>query len=274
MTIIHISTDYPDKYQPAKTSAISNLVDVTKDDFNHQVYSLNRKPISPLTGSKRWVVRDWNRGIESFAREASISSWTYEAPSNGLFLNASLDAVADILAEDIIKQGHQPTLIHGHKLSMEGFIAQRIAQRFGIPFALSIQGNTDRNILNIRRDLWPKYRKIFHKASVVFPFTPWAFDYCENILGKRSGKTIMLPCITQHDEIIPPKMCEDRIMSAFHLRHWKIKGLDRLSKASGKVEEQNDNFALDIYGGGSDELMNALNDRCLLYTSPSPRDRG
>ncbi|MEO1045704.1 MAG: glycosyltransferase [Pseudomonadota bacterium] len=261
MTIIHISTDYPDSVQSAKTRAIANLVEATADRFDHQVYSLNRRDIPPASGMKRWLGKDWGRGIHRHDETGNISSWTYAAPSRGLFLRSSLHAVADILADDIARRGLRPTLIQGHKLSMEGLIARRLARHFNVPFALSIQGNTDRSILKVRRDLWPDYGQIFHQAAMVFPFAPWALRYCEQALGQRNGPVQMLPCITEQDRIIAPQEAPDRIMTAFHLRHWQIKNFDRLVKAANRVRQGQSGFTFDIYGGGEDGLVAMLQRR-------------
>lgn len=266
MTIIHISCDYPDSYISAKTHAISNLVEATSADFDHHVYSLNRIPLSPLGGLKHWIGGGWP--ITEFKDALASKDWGYHAPSRGLFMKSSLYALADKLSEDIIQKGLKPLLIQGHKLSIEGLIAQKIAQNFNISFAISIQGNSDRTILQVRRDLWPIYRSIFHDAAVVFPFAPWALAYCEQVLGKRVGKTIMLPCINGSETIIAPKICHDaKIMSAFHLRHWKLKNFDRLVQAAQKVADDGvgniKKLSLDIYGGGDDALVAMLEKRII-----------
>lgn len=268
MTIIHISCDYPDSYISSKTCAISNLVEATNTDFDHHVYSLNRVPLSPLTGLKYWINGDWP--ITEFTGLLSSSDWGYHAPSHGLFMKSSLYTLADRLSDDILKKGLEPALIQGHKLSIEGLIAQKIAQNLNIPFAISIQGNSDRTILNIRRDLWPIYRTIFHDAVTIFPFAPWALDYCEYILGKRLGKTIMLPCIGGAETIITPKINSDaKIMSAFHLRHWKIKNFDRLAQATQIAASHIKGLSLNIYGGGEDALVAMLAKRIESMNSVS-----
>lgn len=272
MTIIHISTDYPDSFDGAKTRAISNLIGATAQDFDHYVYSLNRTALSPVLGLKHWIGRDWTRGVDNIDNNG-LSVWSYAAPSRGLFLKSSLSALADILSEDIAKKGLKPSLVQGHKLSMEGIIAQHVARNFDVPFAVSIQGNTDRMILNIRRDLWPLYRSIFHDAAVIFPFSPWAFDYCESVLGPRAKKTIMLPCMTAADTIIAPKISDPIIMSAFHLRHWKLKNFDRLARAGHNTALHINDFALDIYGGGDAQLSVFLQKRINGY-SPNVSLRG
>ncbi len=258
MLIVHISTDYPDDYAPGKTHAISNLVNATQDSFDHLVYSLNRVPTSPINGMMRWGTRNWRSGFTHYSSQDNINIWTYSAPSNGLFLRSSLQALAETIIDDLDKKGIKPDLIQGHKLSMEGLVAEIIARHFDIPYALSIQGNTDRNILNIRRDLRPIYRRIFHNAKIIFPFAPWAFEYCEKTLGARAGRTNMLPCITFQDSIIPPQICPPHIMSAFHLRHWKIKNFHHMVRAAAIAEHKADNFAFDIFGGGDDNLQASL----------------
>lgn len=260
-TVIHISTDYPDRLQPAKTWAIANLVDATANQFDHQVYSLSRENTSPISGIGQWLTKQWGKGVRHHDRSDHVSTWTYAAPSRGVFLQSSLEAVAEILAEDIVRRHIKPRLIHGHKLSMEGLVARKLAQYFDVPFALSIQGNTDRAILNIRRDLWPVYREIFHAAAIVFPFAPWALRYCEQVLGQRQGPVQMLPCMTAQDRIIPPQDAPDKMMTAFHLRHWKIKNFDRLAKAATLVAQRSSDFAFDIYGGGDAELVSILQHR-------------
>lgn len=260
MTVIHISCDYPDSHISAKTRAISNLIEATNADFDHHVYSLNRMPLSPLGGLKHWISGGWP--IIEFDGVLASSDWGYHAPSRGLFMKPSLYALADRLSEDIVKKGLKPALIQGHKLSIEGLIAQKIAQNFNVPFAISIQGNSDRTILQIRRDLWPIYRTIFQDAAAVFPFAPWALDYCERVLGKRAGKTIMLPCISGSETIITPKINHDaKIMSAFHLRYWKLKNFDRLAQAAQKAADDIEGLSLDIYGGGEKSLVATLEKR-------------
>lgn len=258
MTIVHISTDYPDSYQPAKTQAIANLISATGNDFDHLVYSLNRENISPITGLKRWSNNSWSSGITHYGQNDNVISWIYSAPSNGLFLYSSLQQIGEEIANDLQSKGIKPHLIQGHKLTMEGIIAQTIADRLNVPYALSIQGNTDRAILQVRRDLWPLYRKIFHNAKAVFPFAPWALQYCERTLGQRKLPSYMLPCITKQDHIISPQIQPNRIMTAFHLRHWKIKNFNRMVRAAAIVENKVDNFAFDIFGGGNDALQASL----------------
>lgn len=265
MTIVHITTDYPDAWRPDKTRAIANLVETTRSDFDHRVYSLNRVGISAGDAAGRWLSGRLAEGLTLVERTDMLTTYRYEAPAKGVFLKSSLEAVADALAEDIADQAITPSMIQGHKLSMEGIIAARLAARFGVPYALCVQGNTDCTILNIRRDLRGTYKQIFHNAAMVFPFTPWSLDYCEKLLGKRHGPVQLLPCITQQDSILMPQDTPAQAMSAFHLRHWQIKNLPVLLTASAAVEQHVDGYGLTIYGGGDPVLVQVLQqkiDKC------------
>ena len=244
MTILHISTDFPDAFEPGKTAAIERLIHATNEQFDHQVYSLNRLDVSPFAiGS---------RAITQIDRQDGIASWTYQAPSRGVFLKQAMELVGDRIAEDAVQSGLRPRLVMGHKLSIEGIAARRVAENLGIPFGISIQGNSDRHITNVRRDLGSLYRTIFHDAAVAFPFAPWAYDHMERRFGARHGLTIMLPCITAEDAIIEPKETPNRIVSAFHLQNWQLKNLPALVRAADFIDGHVDGFALDIFGGGAD----------------------
>ena len=270
MTIIHISTDYPDACNPYKTQAVRNLVDAASVPFDNFIYSLNRIDISPLRAVKDRL----GGGADSFQRRVIESGsdimacWTYQAPSKGLYLKSTMTMLADLISEDIIRRRLKPALIQGHKLSMEGIIAHRVAQNIGIPYALSVQGNSDRTILQIRRDLWPLYRAIYHGAAIIFPFTPWAHDYLEKTLGHRTGPVEMMPCITSQDQIITPKETPPRIISAFHLKQWKLKNLAALAKAARHIGASVPNFACTVYGGGALADVTAARNALARFGNP------
>lgn len=262
MTIVHITADYPDSFQSAKTKAIYNLVTNTAADFDHLVYSLNRQNISAFQATSRALRRGSNKWkARSFDVTTKVQSWTYQAPSKGLFMQTILNQVADQIIADLERSNHLVTLVQGHKLSIEAIIADRIAKHFNVPLAISIQGNSDQYIVSIRRDLRTSYRRIFHEAAVVFPFAPWALHYCETVLGKRDGLTVMLPCITAQDQIIAPQVSPPHFMTAFHLERWRLKNLPSLIEATSRLNQENREIRLNVFGGGSDEVVQEIEDK-------------
>ncbi len=271
MKVLHLSTDFLDSFAPNKTYAIRNLVDATADDFDHVVYSLNRIAISPINAVGA-SVRGWSS--QEVAQDSYGPVWTYEGPDKGLFLKSSLEALGDAIAEDISRKEIRPDLIVGHKLSMEGIVAARISERLGIPYALSLQGNSDRNILNIRRDIRSHYKRIFHDAAMVFPFTPWALAYCESVLGPRKRPVQILPCISGQEQVIAPVKSNGRLMTAFHLRHREIKNLDNMLKAFGRLAKKQPDAGFDIYGGEDASDIDAVKKAIGRHAPPAAALQG
>ncbi|MBU7581294.1 MAG: glycosyltransferase family 4 protein [Porphyrobacter sp.] len=164
-----------------------------------------------------------------------------------------LDKLADWIARRIAETDTVPDLVIGHKLTVEGILAQRLAERFGIPYALTIQGNTDQKILAFRPDLARRFGSIFHGAATVFCFAPWAQRAVEKRLGRREGTTLAMPCPTVHDTIHTPRAGGTDVISVFHLRNHAIKNLDGLVAAVRGLAAVNQPVSLKIYGGGTPE---------------------
>ncbi len=140
-TILHLSADYPDPLMAQKTRAVANLIALVPEHAHH-VYSLNRI--------------GWRAGIRAldFADEAGEGhrAVAYGAPPKGLFLKRYLDRLADWLADDLVRRGLRPDLVHAHKLSSEGLVGAVLARRLGVPLAISVQGNTDLKVIGARRE--------------------------------------------------------------------------------------------------------------------------
>jgi hypothetical protein len=135
--VIDISADYPDAADPAKTSAIERLVDGSAGAFEHRVYSLNRR-------GGLWNALVNSGTIETADDDGKVASLLYRAPPLGLALHHSMRRIGDTIAQQIAETKRAPALVHGHKLSFEGIAAHTIAKRLGIPFVLTLQGNTDK----------------------------------------------------------------------------------------------------------------------------------
>lgn len=254
MAVVHISTDYPDPIVPGKTSAISNLVNLTTGQLDHFVYSLNRTP-PPISRLMRGIAGSPFRPvlpIRAGPSSDALQSLVYEAPPKGIYLHALLERVADWIASDLERRSIRPELIHGHKLTMEGLVAARVAARLNVAYGLSLQGNTDRAILSFRRDLVAHYRRVFHGAAIVFPFTPWILDFTEARLGRRRGPTIVLPCVTPADRIIAPRLVGPKLISVFRLAQQRLKNVEALVAASKRLEREIPDYRLEIVGDGPD----------------------
>lgn len=252
--VVHLSADFPDPIEAFKTPVIRTLLELTSTEFDHVVFSLNR--VTPKVGSfVGAMLRNSGRpklGVEMQPFEHG-TALRYYAPSRGLFHATMLYQLGDRLADEIIRQGLHPALIVGHKLGIEGLAARRAAQRLGVPYAISIQGDTDTKVLKARPDLGGALRKVFHEAAMVFPFTPWALRKVEATLGVRKGPCHFLPCPTDLDTPLPPTAGGEGLISCFHLKNHKRKNLAGLAGAMALLAASRPDARLEVIGGGSDE---------------------
>ncbi|NOW47697.1 glycosyltransferase involved in cell wall biosynthesis [Novosphingobium sp. SG751A] len=245
--ILHLSADFPDRIDPAKTRAIQTLVELVRDRFDQQIVSLNRVAPGPMGAIATLL------GGNPIARaqiDGPLTTLAYRAPGRGLWHHGMLRRLADALL-DRIAAGPRPGLIMGHKLTVEGLVAAHIAAALGVPYGLTIQGDTDTKILAARPDLRPAFARVFHGASVVFSLAPWSLRAVEARLGARAGQSILLPCPLAADRFIAPRMGGDAIVTAFHLRNARRKNLVRLIAAHQTLRTNRPDVELHILGGGS-----------------------
>jgi glycosyltransferase involved in cell wall biosynthesis len=256
MRILHLSADYPDPLQPAKTRAVANLLALA-DGHQHRVVSLNRVGWRPGWGS------GWQAGVHAldFADAAGTGhrAVAYGAPGKGFLLGRAMRRLADWVAADCADAGFAPELVHAHKLSVEGIAGARLAARWGVPLALSVQGNTDLKIASARADLRPLYARIWREAAVVFPFAPWARARLDALLGARAGPTRALPCPGPADALTAPNpSAAPVIRTAFNLRDARNKNAGRLIRATARAASEVPEIRLEIVGGGDPAAFAAL----------------
>lgn len=263
LNIVHISGDFPDCVEAFKTPVIRSLIDLTSNEFNHRVYSLNRRPLGLACYALQLARGFGYTRLEVLSTPFSYgSAITYFAPGRGVSHAAYLRKLGDWLADDLLQNG-KPDLIVGHKLSIEGIVAKRSAERLGVPFSLSIQGNTDIKIMSARPDLRAEFGQIYHQAAMVFPFAPWALKRTEALLGCRQGPSRLLPCPTDLDTPLAPRSDGRDFISVFHLKNYQTKNLRNTARAMRILEQKGRCFELSIIGGGSDDDLG----HCLKMTS-------
>ncbi|MBG6146996.1 glycosyltransferase involved in cell wall biosynthesis [Labrenzia sp. EL_142] len=258
--IVHVSGDYPDSCLPGKTRAVSSLVEAVHEAFDQHVYSINRASPSAVSALSTLIGNPAKPAFGiGFEREKDgVTAIRYEGLPGGLYMQASLLRLADRIADDLVTKGIKPDLIHGHKLSIEGLIAEKLSEYFGCPYALSIQVNTDRKILKFRPDLLASYRRIYHGAELVFPFSVMGQRVCDNALGARTKPTILLPCTSPEDRIIAPRVVDPVLASVFHLKDYRNKNVAALIKASAEIQKRHPAYAFHLYGGGAAEQETAI----------------
>ena len=276
--ILHVSGDYPDPIEPFKTPVIKSFLDLTEADFDHRVVSINR--ISPsLRSFASAILRrsggDALVGIQQdFERGIALQ---YNAPPSGIFHRTMLERLGKHLAGLIRAETEAPRLLVGHKLTIEGVAVAKAAALTGIPYALTIQGNTDRRILKARPDLRGLFQSIYHNAQMVCTFTPIARDAIEGMLGERKDGIHLIPCPTELDEVVEPRITGGDVISVFHLKNHKVKNLAGLAKAAQLIQGEHATRPIAILGGGSDAELAECKEICsqasqIRFHGPVERD--
>lgn len=248
--ILHLTADYPDLFQPNKTRAIAGLIEGTGDQFEHLVISLNRE--GGLAGAFRP-----GQLLES-RHEDHVFAIRYASPPAAIAIGPAMAILAKKLAAELQRIGFKPDLIQGHKLTIEGRLAQRLATRFGVPYALTLQGNTDQKLLRWRPDRKARMRQVWSKASGVMTFAPWSADWCAKHLGQRSNPVAVIPCVLPHDALLAPVLSGHLVRTAFHLDFWRNKNVSTLLDAMARLAPQFPDLRLEIAGSGSPAAVAAI----------------
>lgn len=246
--VLHVTADFPDTIQSSKTSVIRNLVCLTSEQFEHEVVSINR--VQPTgAGVMRELVSPSPLRVEAECFEYG-TVLQYHAPGKGLRHRTKLEQLGDWLVEHVVQMQRKPDLIIGHKLAIEGIAVRRASKTLGLPYGLSIQGDSDLKVIHTRRDLSGSFADILHGAKVVFPFAPWAWDQAIERLGEPEAFPIVLPCPTDLDQPLKPSEGGNGVLSVFHLKSYRRKNLFGMVKAMRLLAQKTDPPSLSIIGGG------------------------
>ena len=255
--VVHVTADHPDPIAPDKTRAIADMIALTGDRFDNHVISLNRVGM----GASRLV---------TFAEG---EAWTYRAPGRGLFHATCLRALGRRLAEAVAAM-REPALLVGHKLTVEGLAVAHAARMLGVPYALTIQGDTDTKIIAARPDLRGVFARVFHEAASVVAIAPWALDRVQATLGRRGGATHVIPAPTDLDTPLPVRTGSGELLSVFHLGSRRRKNLSGLARAVRLLETNGSDVRLAVAGGGSASDVAAVRELAtgsMAYIGPLER---
>lgn len=241
--ILHLSADYPDRFQPAKTRAIAGLVEGTAEHFDHLVVSLNRQ------GGSAGLLRQGQ--VIASEKTGTIMALRYAAPPAAVAIARPMAHLAKWLGDELAEIGFKPDLIQAHKLTVEGVLAQRLAAQLGVPFALTLQGNTDQKLLRQRPDRLPLLKQVWREARAIMAFAPWTADWCTARLGRRHKPVGIIPCLLQNDEVMIPTRGRLLVRTAFNLDFWQNKNIAGLLEAVERLTPEFPQLKLEVAGGGS-----------------------
>ena len=255
--IVHVSADLPDTVNPAKTRAIETLIGLAQSAFDQQVFSLNRANV----GAAFWTSLAFHPSrprldVQTGPAGPATTPLVYRAPGKGIYHVSMLRQLGEWLAERLAG-GERPALIVGHKLTFEGLAVAEAARLLDIPYALTIQGNSDLKVLDRRPDLRARIAACYHGAAVAVAFAPWAVARVTAHLGARQGPTMIIPCAVANDRCVPPRTDGDGLISAFHLFNYRLKNLGRMARAISRPGPVAAGARLGIIGTGTPAEIDA-----------------
>lgn len=241
--ILHVCVEYPDAFQSNKPLVIARLVEGLSAYALNIVVSLNRVN-NPLD--------------EEVRNEGNHWAIRYFSPPLGIMQSFYLDRLARRLVRLMADAGIRPTIMIGHKFTIESYICWRLWQRLKVPYVAGFMGNTDCKIFRAKPHYRRKYRNIAQQAkTLIFP-APW----CERFFGERLLRPAGVSEARQHlipyisgESIYPteskPSNTRRFITICRRLEYWRLKNLHRLIEAIAVARKSGGDWSLDIIGPGS-----------------------
>ncbi|WP_298174543.1 glycosyltransferase family 4 protein [Novosphingobium sp.] len=223
------------------------MVDLVANDFDHRVISLNRSmpdwtAVTGMATGRHSPILERRTGFR-------LESLRYAGFPKGILHATTLRKLADGLC-NLTDDCRRPDLLIGYKLSIEGLVVAEMARRLGLPYALVVQGNTDAKIVAARPDLRRLFAWVLQGAEVVFSLAPWAIARIEALLRVRARTIIHLPCPIALDQPIAPRVTGASLITAFHLRHHRLKNFTGLARAVSLARRIDSTLELEVVGGG------------------------
>lgn len=236
-TILHIAANYPDVFpNKISTAAVKNLIHLSTN-FNHMVVSITKT--SSVFNEKVII-------------EKNMISIRYFTVSFGIGHKFFMWRLAKTIYSILKHDPRAFSLIHAHKLTVDGIVGYFLSQWMHIPLVCSVRGDTDLKLIRWKLLSRTFFRKIFNKSCAVFFIAPWSQQPLQHYLKiPTNSKAVFLPnCVKECQIRYPLDEHNSRFVSIFNLDQFKRKGFLPLLKALHALRHENYSFQLDIIGEG------------------------
>lgn len=171
--ILHITYDLRDRLNKDKTTAVKNLIDISKTSGNAIIIDLVRVPL--FSEEKIERVSENHLQINSFGLPY------------GIFLKKSLDRVLNHI-NNSIRSGKinlsNINMVHAHKLTFEGYIGYKIAKKYSLPLILTLR-QTDSRVIKNKPNLLSLYKDILQYSSIIFYLNPFSILDLKSKVGVK-----------------------------------------------------------------------------------------
>ncbi len=238
--ILHLSGEYPDSLNRQQNSpVIARLVDALSEGSPQWVVSINRTSDPRLAGC-----------AEDSPHHLAVR---YFALPYGLGHRYFMRRLALTIGDWLDRRGIRPRVVIGHKFTVEGLLAQRIAQRIGCSYAVGFMATTDDKFWRALPWCRRSFEAVAAGASAwIFP-TPVTQQRFLPRLPRTQQCIAVIPYISGIDAE-PPSMRHgvDRhaLLTVFNFSNLRYKNFDRLVAAVMQLRKAGLPVTLDVAGHG------------------------
>ncbi len=171
--VLHISGNFPDpSFVQPTTNAVSNLIDATREHLDHFVVSIKRVRV----------------GSDFSATKEGMVSLAYGGLPALLGMKLTLRRLGERIATSVANTGFDYDVIHAHKLTVEGVVAQQLSIDSRKPYVTTLRGYTDGRMVRLRPDCRRLFRDALLGSRVVFLPAPWTAAIASDLVKERGGE--------------------------------------------------------------------------------------
>jgi glycosyltransferase involved in cell wall biosynthesis len=241
--VLHLSGEYPDCFNGKHNSpVVDRLVTALSEAAPQWVVSINRSADPRRVGA-----------VEESPRHLAVR---YFGLPYGMGHRWSMRRLAATVGAWMQRSDIRPTLIIGHKFTVEGLVAQQLARRFGCAYALGFMPTTDDK-------LWrglPWCRRAFEAVAAgacawVFPTPVTARRFLPRLSPAPSCVRVIPFISGVRGEA--PAMCltgdSRTLLTVFNFSNLRYKNFARLVAAVMHLRAQGLAVTLDVAGHGGPE---------------------
>lgn len=238
--VLHLSGEYPDSLNRQHNSpVVARLVGALSEVAPQWVVSINRSS-NPREAAC----------VEDTPQHLALR---YFALPYGLGHRFFMRRLADTIAAWLLRRGIRPTLIIGHKFTVEGMLAQRLAQQFDCAYALGFMATTDDKLWRAMPWCRGDFQAIARGARAwIFP-TPVTASRFLPRLEPAPRCVCVIPYISGVSTE-PPAMRRDvdslSLLTVFNFSNLRYKNFSRLVEAVMQLRAQGLMVRLHVAGHG------------------------
>lgn len=244
--ILHITAEYPNLYRTKNTLAVRHFINELTE-MNNIVVAITRTA-NPF--KQAFNINTENNNLP-------IISLHYWALPFGIFSRLALFIASRRILSILSKYDLRFDCIHAHKLTTEGIISYYLSKSTGLPYLVSVRGESDSKFYKYKPYIIPYLNKILDKSHHIFYVSAWFKQIVSKYSDIPEEKQSNLPNFVRN---IPETSNEKNnvLVSVLDLNVYKKKGLNNLIESFHSIAMKYPDVILEIYGSGSTNSISEI----------------